>query len=848
MERIKMGSRKGIISVFIAAICLFIGGIVMQVNASAYFNPQVKQSNGNWMQCYALQYEKKTGGHTATVVQIGHVASTEQICAYVNSEGKIVSKIGKASEPSATNSLKDDQKGKIYFEVKNDNTIDFYQCNDGSSDLDCTSGLAQSWTTTKDGTMSFEELAKEINEFANNKFDVWTKMPFSNNSNSATYTQELSTELGTGDDESTSEIVKDCSNQGGAQSLGWIICPIMTLLGEAAEGIYNGAVEPALRVEPKLFSDANSNVEDAWSVFRNIANVIFVILMLVVIFSQLTGVGIDNYGIKKILPKLIVVAVLINLSYILCVLAVDVSNILGNSFQNLFRALSDGMSLKMEITGADIAKEVLVTGGTIVGIAILGELVHLTGDIWMNRYVAIALLVGALGVVISIFFLFILLAAREAAIVVLTVLAPVAMVLYALPNTKGVFNKWLKMFEGLLLVYPIAGLLVGGGDFVSSLLLSAGMNDFFGSLTAMVAGILPIFFIPTVLKNSFSALGGLGARISSMGDRVSGSVTGGIRGSEAYKGLQDRNLQYARRKKFEQGQRLLGQPGRLNAFRRGMMGGSRGIVRTGAQVERDRQQTAQDDADAMDYRYGSLGLHDTTTPDGQTISGLETMFQNACNAGNTEDASALARVITKRYGSNGMNVIANHLRGMDTSEGAPVEQRNNNRAIIGALRQTLGDDTNFANIMKSKTGDMYDMISSGGMDDNGVYRNAAYFTNRMGSSGPVTSVADWATQSGATLRAAIDSGALGAETINELLNSDVAEVKAALQGDPSKRDILQAAAYNHSNGTNLADREAAQRFREELQRDAEAEANRVQEQRDRVEQTLAEINQKLNNH
>lgn len=810
---------KKIYSLLVLFGLILIGSIMHTNNVSAYYKDN----------CYAAQWENHVnvkGDFDQT-----NIYSTKLLC-YNNNKievDKLPDKTYSVSLPK-------------YKDVEKDSVTVKY----------CTKMVAGVCITTNKQTFKLSDYNNDFGKMVKAMDDVlsgaaapdgYTKIAF--DKNDAQYSMEV--QQGS-DDDAVGEILKDCSNQGGARSLGWIICPVMSLLGEAAEGIYNGAVEPALNVEPKLFSDANSNVEEAWSVFRNIANVIFVILMLVVIFSQLTGVGIDNYGIKKILPKLIVVAVLINLSYILCVLAVDISNILGNSFQNLFRAMADGMTLKLDITGADVGKEALITGGTILGIVILGRLVSLTGEFWMHRYVAIALLVGALGVAISIFFLFILLAAREAAIVVLIVLAPVAVVLYALPNTKSIFNKWLKMFEGLLLVYPIAGLLVGGGDYVSALLLSVGMNDFFGSLTAMVAGILPIFFIPTVLKSSFSALGSLGTRISSMGDRVSSSVTGGIRGSEAYKGLQERNLQYARRMKFEQGKELLGKSGRMNAFRRGMMGGARGIVRTGAQVERDRQQTAQDDADAMDYRYGSLGLHDTTTPDGQTISGLETMFQNACNAGNTEDASALARVITKRYGSNGMNVIANHLRGMDTSEGAPVEQRNNNRAIIGALRQTLGDDTNFANIMKSKTGDMYDMISSGGMDDNGVYRNAAYFTNRMGSSGPVTSVADWATQSGATLRAAIDSGALGAETINELLNSDVAEVKAALQGDPSKRDILQAASYNQANGTNYAEGDAAREYRDKIRRDAEAEANRAKEQRDRVEQTLAEINQKLNNH
>lgn len=783
---------------------IFIGSVLRVNDVSAYYKDN----------CYAAQWE-----HVVNVkgdFDQHNIYSTKKLC-YSNN------KIEVEKLPDKTYSVSLPK----YKDVEKDSVTVKY----------CTKMVAGVCITTNKQTFKLSDYNNDFGKMVKAMDDVlsgaaapdgYTKIAF--DKNDAQYSMEV--QQSSDDDGAIGEIKKDCSNQGGAKSLGWVVCPIMSLLGEAAEDLYNGAVEPALRVEPKLFSDANSNVEDAWNVFRNIANVIFVILMLVVIFSQLTGVGIDNYGIKKILPKLIMVAVLINLSYILCVLAVDISNILGNSFQSLFRAMSDGMSLKMNITGAEIGKEALITGGTILGIVVLGELVSMTGRIWTYRYVAIALLVGALGVAISIFFLFILLAAREAAIVVLIVLAPVAVVLYALPNTKSIFNKWLKMFEGLLLVYPIAGLLVGGGDYVSALLLSAGMNDFFGSLTAMIAGILPIFFIPTVLKNSFNALGSLGARISSMGDRVSRGVTGGIRGSEAYKGLQERNIQYARRRRFEQGQELLGRPGRMNAFRRGMMGGTRGIVRTGAQVERDRQQTAQDAADAMDMRFGNESLGD-----------LMGRFEAASDRdnGNAEDASSLARVITKRYGAAGMNAIAERLRTMDARDGG-------DQAIINQLRQALNDDANFANIMKSKAGDMYDFVSNGGRDDRGNYQGAGYFTGRMGTAGPVTGVADWATQSGATLRAAINSGALTTETINELLNSDVPEVKAALQGDPSKRDILQAASYNQANGTNYAEGDAAREYRDKIRRDAEAEANRAKEQRDRVEQTLSEINQKLNNH
>jgi hypothetical protein len=83
------------------------------------------------------------------------------------------------------------------------------------------------------------------------------------------------------------------------------VCPVLEWIGDAATGIYDNVIDPSLRVDPKLFSNSETNntVKNAWKTFRDFANVLFIILFLIVIFSQLTGVGIDNYGIKKILPR-----------------------------------------------------------------------------------------------------------------------------------------------------------------------------------------------------------------------------------------------------------------------------------------------------------------------------------------------------------------------------------------------------------------------------------------------------------------------------------------------------------------------------------------------------------------
>ena len=335
-----------------------------------------------------------------------------------------------------------------------------------------------------------------------------------------------------------------CTSSGAAESLGWIVCPIMDMIGEASTGLYDTAVKPALTVKPQLFTGEGEATRTAWGTFRDIANGLLIILFLVVIFSQLTGVGIDNYGIKKILPKIIIAAILMNLSYWVCIVFVDLSNIIGNSIEGLFNGLGESLAESFEI-GDGVTAESL--GTTLVSVAVIAALVTGGGyALFANPAMLLAVFVGAIGVIVSIFFLFILLAVREAAIVVLVVLSPIAIACYMLPNTKSIFDKWLKLFEALLLVYPICSLLVGGGNYVSRLLLTIGFGDdgkFFGAITAMVVGIVPIFFFPTILKNAFAGMGNIGAKITGIGDKVGGRLQGAAKNSERYKNAQRMGLE-----------------------------------------------------------------------------------------------------------------------------------------------------------------------------------------------------------------------------------------------------------------------------------------------------------------
>ena len=323
-----------------------------------------------------------------------------------------------------------------------------------------------------------------------------------------------------GTKESTEEetFTNNCFNQTGA--IGWLICPAITLINGALETAYNNLIEPMLQVSPELVQPTGDDAAtyQAWSIFRNFANIIFILLFLGVIISQVTGLGIDNYGIKKILPKLIIVAILINLSFYICQLAVDISNLLGYSFRTLFTNLvgniGDGSSASTAGKFTADAFSLAVAGGGIFaafGSATLALIIPL-----------LTVLASAL---ISILFLFIILVARKSIIILLIAISPVAFALYALPNTNPLFKKWFSLFKTLLIVYPICGLLIGAGALASSVVSRAGAAGQEGVtiLVGILIQIVPYFFIPSLVKKSVDGLGGLGSRIAGF-NKFSGAL------------------------------------------------------------------------------------------------------------------------------------------------------------------------------------------------------------------------------------------------------------------------------------------------------------------------------------
>ena len=295
-----------------------------------------------------------------------------------------------------------------------------------------------------------------------------------------------------------------CLDAGGGT--GWMSCPMIDTVQKTVNGIFVNVLQNWLEIEPELFkhigADApGSSVFSAWQYFQGLANIGLAIYLLVVILSQITGVGISNYGVKKALPRILLCALLVNLSYVVCQIAVDVSNIAGGGI----RALFDNMI-------KDSALVARGEQGTGITIAVIAVVIGLLGIVIVLMKISpifiIPVMISAIGLLLAVVFLFLVLGIRQVLAVLLVVVSPVAIICYSVPGLKGIYKKWFDMFKAVLMAYPIAAFMMGGGSLAAQILYQVwdGDNHFFGALGAMLICIVPYFFIPSVLKGSIGAL------------------------------------------------------------------------------------------------------------------------------------------------------------------------------------------------------------------------------------------------------------------------------------------------------------------------------------------------------
>lgn len=203
----------------------------------------------------------------------------------------------------------------------------------------------------------------------------------------------------------------------------------------------------------------NPGVTETWKTFRDLANMFFIFILLYAAISMILGTG--GHDIKKLISRMVIVALLLNFSFFFTKVAVDASNILAITFYNQIiqndSDIGQAFATKLGVTTlySKDALEGTVTQ-TVTGQA--GQ-IQTTG----NSELAMAGKFLELGVFGSIFFLvlaFILLAAslmftyRFITLIFLFILSPLAFVSQIVPDQEGQWKEWVKKLTKACIFAP----------------------------------------------------------------------------------------------------------------------------------------------------------------------------------------------------------------------------------------------------------------------------------------------------------------------------------------------------------------------------------------------------------
>jgi hypothetical protein len=311
------------------------------------------------------------------------------------------------------------------------------------------------------------------------------------------------------------------------ETVGWIVCPTMRSIARLADYGFTYINQNFLKIEYSIASNASGTYK-AWELMRTVANALFVVAFMVVIYSQITGRNSGGYSIKRILPRLIVCAILVNISYYLCVALVDVSNITGDAV----------MAVMKEVAGR-VGTSIMPIGGQATGVTGFqdGTLTVITTSVMAKPGTAWVLLAPVAAVIVTVASIcaagLILLIMRKTVVAMLILASPILFVAYILPNLERFFFQALRLFIQLLLLYPIVALLLGAGQIVCATIVTVGSNDanyrvsgdsYFShnggsgsaitDLTASAAAVLPLLGVWFIFRNMSSIMSTAGSRLT----------------------------------------------------------------------------------------------------------------------------------------------------------------------------------------------------------------------------------------------------------------------------------------------------------------------------------------------
>jgi len=291
-----------------------------------------------------------------------------------------------------------------------------------------------------------------------------------------------------------------------ALAIGIVIVIITGTVGQLAASLLNWVIGLDVGCYTCM---ANPIIANGWTMVRDLANMGIVLGFVVI--GLATTLRIGDYEAKKLLPKLIIAALLINFSLLICGLFIDAAKITATYFNQSggFFATSWAQTQTDQIStvyGAwknnsakDAVYKVLMAAGGLLFYNIMATVIF--------------------------FLYFFLYMFRHMALWILVILSPLAFVCYVFPFTKKFFQMWWSnFFQWCIILVPISFFVWLADGITSSMKRNTATVPALGYI---IPGCFMVIGFLYSLKMSAMGAGAATGAFKWAGGKVTGAVSGG---------------------------------------------------------------------------------------------------------------------------------------------------------------------------------------------------------------------------------------------------------------------------------------------------------------------------------
>lgn len=401
--------------------------------------------------------------------------------------------------------------------------------------------------------------------------------------------------------------------------LSWLMCPIISM----ADGLYSmfiSFMQDILNININDFEN-NEGLKASWAVMRNVASSALVLVALIMIAGQIFNFEfLSAYTVKKVLPRLVIAAIAIQLSWFIFTTAIVIIDAIGVGIYSLM-LLPFQHALGSNATEISTIYSIQSNGSQVFSgaLAAMAGVAAFSGAGGLGGIVAVAI-AGAFAIGVALVTLIL----RKVLIIGLLILAPLALVAWVLPGTQKYWTSWWNLFIKLLLMFPLIMVLIASGKIAASII--GQQDNAISPLIALIVYFLPLFLIPATFKFAGGIFATTSARLSGMSSKW-GKSTGGAAANYTKESVG----RYARNNS--------------NRFSRGLNYAAHGAITT-----RQRSRAAESSRKAIHEREANFQALVEAQTAGMGRADKHVRLREIINTGSDDMAEGAARILAAERG------------------------------------------------------------------------------------------------------------------------------------------------------------------------------------------------------